>query len=288
MSLHKLSRGIALTAVIVGSLTAGHARAADLDPALEDPIQDISAMPVSNVTFGTGWYVRGDFGGAELLKANPFTSGALNYGPTTFYSNAPGVTLSRSHDLGYVADLGAGYSFTPWFRADVLFDFHQPVHSNAYGKPFACQIGYLADGSPYYGGSCNGVYQARLQSYDALVNGYFDLGTWYRVTPYVGAGVGLGFGHFQTASNYFQADGTSYDVDVTNPGNGQTYHINFDRNASGTYYNFAYAAMAGIAVQVFDHTKLDIGYRYLNQGRVLGTKLDEHEVRAGLRYMIDN
>ena len=46
--------------------------------------------------------------------------------------------------------------------------------------------------------------------------------------------------------------------------------------------------MAGFAVQVFDHTKVDIGYRYLSQGRVLGTNLTTNEVRAGIRYSIDN
>ena len=243
-------------------------------------------LPASNVVFGSGWYVRGDFGGAQLFQANPFTPGVLNY--STGYIGAPGVTLRRSHDFGYVADLGAGYSFTPWFRADVIFDIHQPSHSSAYGKPFACQNGFTPAGNPSYGDTCNGVYQAKLQNYAGLVNGYFDLGTWYRVTPYVGAGLGLAFGHYQSSSSYFQADGTSYDIDIMKPGSAGTYHINFDRTASGNYYNVAYAAMAGIGVQVFDHTKLDVGYRYLNQGRVLGTAVDSQEVRAGLRYSIDN
>jgi opacity protein-like surface antigen len=48
--------------------------------------------------------------------------------------------------------------------------------------------------------------------------------------------------------------------------------------------------MAGFSVDVFDHTKLDIGYRYLNQGSVPGGTgvLSSQEVRAGLRYMVDN
>ena len=46
--------------------------------------------------------------------------------------------------------------------------------------------------------------------------------------------------------------------------------------------------MGGIAIDVYDHTKLDIGYRYLHLGDVLGANLSTQEVRAGLRYMIDN
>ncbi len=46
--------------------------------------------------------------------------------------------------------------------------------------------------------------------------------------------------------------------------------------------------MAGLSFDVFPHTKLDIGYRYLNLGTVQNVRLDAHEARAGLRYMIDN
>ena len=54
------------------------------------------------------------------------------------------------------------------------------------------------------------------------------------------------------------------------------------------YHTFAFALMAGVAIDVFDHTKLDIGYRYLNDGRFQGATMYYHQVRAGLRYMIDN
>ena len=36
------------------------------------------------------------------------------------------------------------------------------------------------------------------------------------------------------------------------------------------------------------HGKVDIGYRYLNDGKVEGLNVNYQEVRAGLRYMIDN
>ena len=69
-----------------------------------------------------------------------------------------------------------------------------------------------------------------------------------------------------------------------------SFYENYDRRASGTYYNFAWALMAGAAYDIYDHTKLEIGYRYLNLGRISGvsTTLNSQEVRAGIRYMIDN
>lgn len=298
MTLRKFSIGAAVALAMLG---AGPVNAADLDPALEDPVQDISSLPVANVVFGSGWYVRGDFGGAQLYKANPFNAG----NPTVNGPSAPTVSYQPSHDLSFVGGVGGGYQFNSHFRADIVVDYHMPSHNNAYGAPFACINGYgpvqtTTTTNPATGavttstsstpttGTCTGAFSARVQSYDALVNGYYDLGTWYNVTPYIGAGIGLSFGHYQASATYTQADNSSYNINVTNPASGQTYHIDYDRASSGTYYNFAYAAMAGIAFPIFDHTKVDIGYRYLNLGNILGTNVHEHEVRAGLRYMIDN
>ena len=284
-------------AIVLAILGSGPVKAADLDPALEDPVQEIPSLPLSNVLFGSGWYVRGDFGGTQLLQASPATQGILSINPTsTFHSYAPGINFTPSHEIGYTASVGGGYAFNKWIRADAVFDFLQPIHSSSYGKAFACQNGYgpvvtLASGSttayPTYG-TCNGIFQANLQSYSALVNGYIDLGTWYNVTPYVGAGVGLSFGHYQTSSSYFQADGSSYDIQVTNPASAATYSLYFDRTLSGNYYNPAFALVGGVAIGIYDHVKLDVGYRYLDLGDILGKNVHTQEVRAGFRYMIDN
>ena len=36
-------------------------------------------------------------------------------------------------------------------------------------------------------------YRGNIASYVTMFNGYADLGTWYGVTPYVGAGVGFAY-----------------------------------------------------------------------------------------------
>ena len=99
----------------------------------------------------------------------------------------------------------------------------------------------------------------------------------------------MSFGHYQTSSTYTQSDGSSYDISVTNPASSAVYSLYFDaRTASGTYYNPAFAGMGGVAIGIYDHVKLDVGYRYLNLGTILGKNVGTQEVRAGLRYMIDN
>ena len=238
----KLSFGALAAVSCLGLFViAGPTSAADLDPALVDAPQ---VLPQSNVVFGSGWYVRGDIGATEMPKIN-VTSLTGSLAPTTTISD---------HKLGYTASLGGGYEINQWFRTDVVADFNQSLHASSAG-PIVCPPS-----------TCGG-YNAKINSYDALVNGYVDLGNWHRVTPYVGAGVGLSFGDVRGTSFL---NGTSYS------------------GSSNLYYNVAFGLMAGFSVDIFDHTKLDIGYRYLHLGQVLGSNIDMQEVRAGLRYMIDN
>lgn len=289
---------LAATALIVPSI----ARAADLDDSFsyaEAPEQ----VPVAEtkVEFGTGWYVRGDVGATRL--------------PTIDLSvpsieHAPNSAIAEGSRVGYTASLGAGYSFNNYLRADIVADFHQPITVRQYGNNYpaqstngftnnngTCQLGYAgytSNGSgsdiiyqPYFE-DCSSGYVASVKSFDVLVNGYLDIGHWSVVTPYVGAGVGLSFGRYSSALAFYNPDGSSYNTYFDVPGAGVNVHGYRDMRISGNYYNLAFALMAGIAVDVLPHTKLDIGYRYLNLGKVLGTTLQYHEARAGLRYMIDN
>ena len=249
--------------------------------------------------------MRGDLGVTTLPSLQLSNPASLPTASDFSTPSAPGLAIGNGSNAGYVASLGGGYSFNRWFRADLIADFHEPITRSAISgnqnvfcptgvsypdKMTSPTTGKITWGSPAYSsGGCTGNYNGHIQSFDILVNGYIDLFHWYSVTPYVGAGVGLSFGHYQTSAKYIQGNGVPYQATIVDPQFGSFYY-NYDSSSSGTYYNFAFAGMAGIAIDVFDHTKLDVGYRYLNLGTVPqghGT-LYEHEVRAGLRYMIDN
>ena len=281
------------------------ARAADLDT----PYIGSQQFPEDKVEFGSGWYIRGDLGATRLpsvstsggpLLTNAQAANVFNGGGNPQLINIKGAaattpTVTNGRNLGYTASLGAGYKLNSWFRGDVIADFHQPVVGVANNSDVFCQTGIVTPqvlnvngvAAPLTG-SCSGAYAAKLSSYDVLVNVYVDLGTWGIVTPYVGAGAGLSFGHYQTSSTYTQGNNSPYNVSYTNQGGGTTTE-NFNRTSSGTYYNFAYALMAGVGIDIYDHTKLDIGYRYLNLGRIpnVSGTLSSNEIRAGIRYMID-
>ena len=290
MPLRSLTLGPIVAAVLLAPLSV--ARAADLDEnyGYADAPQEVPVAQ-SKVEFGTGWYVRGDLGVTRLPRLSETTG-----------TYVPALQVSTGADVGYSASLGAGYSFTKYFRSDIIADFNKPVKSSSYIDS-TCAAGFAPkvtgvdpitgafiyqSPSPTFSEACSDRQGGSLRSYDVLVNGYVDIGTWYHVTPYIGVGVGLSFGYISASSNFTQTDGTSYNFYATDPSNGSSYHFYKDGATNQNYYNFAFALMAGFSVDVYDHTKLDIGYRYRNLGRVLGAQIDSQEVRAGLRYMIDN
>ena len=300
MSQRTLSFPLLAAVALVGTaLPLAPAHAADLDYNYGDAPPPVAE---TKVEFGSGWYVRGDIGATRLPNVSSTIPTLPTAGNLTA-PDAPSILIGRGSDVGYDASLGAGYQVNHWFRTDIVGDFHQPVKNTTSTSPGAvfCPTGVsypyetINNGVTNYGpqqfatGSCTGNYNSTIRSYDVLVNAYIDIGTWYRVTPYVGAGVGLSFGHYQTSATYVQGNGVPYGGTFNDPQFG-TQYLNYNRSGSGTYYNLAWALMSGFAVDIYDHTKLDIGYRYLNLGRIPGSSgtLYDQEVRAGLRYMVDN
>ena len=281
-------------------LTPALAQAADLDEnyGYADAPQEVP-VPQTKVEFGTGWYVRGDLGATRLPTLNLSTPGS---------GSAPPTELTQGSRFGYTATLGAGYSFNQWFRADITADFHEPVSVKQFGSNYPatstngyvnnigkCQLGYAGYTSvnipnftqPYYE-DCTANNQASISNYNVLVNAYIDLAHYSVFTPYVGAGIGLSFGHYTASQSFYNPDGTPYNTYFVVPGDSITLHGYQDVRVSGNYYNPAFAAMAGVAIDVLPHTKLDLSYRFLYLGKVLGGTLTTNEARAGLRYMIDN
>ncbi len=87
-----------------------------------------------------------------------------------------------------------------------------------------------------------------------LANTYIDLGTWDRLTPFVGGGIGVSrntISNFTDVSLCFGGCG--------NPG-ANTY---FD---SGSKWSFAWALYAGLAYRVTPNVTVELAYRYLDLG----------------------
>ena len=225
--------------------------AADLLP----PAPALEPLPPVAGEFN-GWYLRGDVG----LGVNAATPD-LAVSPNPLAVGIAAGTLSTSATNGFynptisssgIFDLGFGYQFNNWFRADVTGEYRGGAHFQT--------LEMLADstlvGTNTTGQQYADFYRADLSSYIAMLNGYVDLGTWYSVTPYVGAGVGVAY------NKLFGFTDTGYAY----PGNGALSPTGGYSDDAGKW-NFAWALMAGLSFDVTQNLKLELGYRYLDYGK---------------------
>jgi opacity protein-like surface antigen len=87
-----------------------------------------------------------------------------------------------------------------------------------------------------------------------MANAYVDLGTWWCITPFIGAGVGGA----RVAINGFTDQG------IANNGGGALPGLAYGDNFAK--WNFAWAVHAGLAYKVTPNFTVELAYRYLDMG----------------------
>jgi opacity protein-like surface antigen len=183
-----------------------------------------------------GWYLRGDIG-----FSNQRVGRLNNVQDATLTSSVQNNSFNTAGIFG----LGVGYKFNPWFRADVTGEYRG--NSKYFGT----------DHITYPGGVGVDTYNATKSEWVALVNAYVDLGTWWCITPFVGAGVGGA----RVAINGFTDQ--SINSNPTPPGP-NVVGLAFGDNAAK--WNFAWALHAGLAYKVSPNFTVELAYRYLDLG----------------------
>lgn len=235
---------------------AGPSFAADIveAPAYEPPVEPVVyAEPQAD--FG-GWYIRGDvdyhwtkWRGADYIT---YGAGAV----------APGTNDFKRGEIDGAWSLGGGvgYQVNRYFRTDLTADYF----FKAKFRGSTCD------------GACSSGDETEFSSWLLLANAYAELGTWHRITPYIGAGIGGAHVKWDDLRNTI--------------GGVTTVH----KGVEG--WRFAWALMAGASYCLTPDLSLDLGYRYsrIGGGRMFEyapqagpgfhKDLNVHEVRAGLRY----
>ena len=272
--------------IILGSALSIPALAADLGT-LASPQQQ---LPDQQMEFGNSWYLRGDIG--AVLESNPKISNDLN------------LISDSARKANYSVDLGFGYKLNSWLRVDIFAEQRNTKTRSGVGGSFSCPTGSvinpggLTTSLTYSNCDVNGF--GKLAHWNALANVYADLGNWGGVTPYIGFGAGLSH---STVTGYTTATlhtgGAAYNPVVVDALTGvSTTYPSYGATASGKAKNqLAWNVMAGIGYALTDHAIVDVGYRFLNlggytgiadhNGNVIKHPLTSHEVRMGVRYMID-
>ena len=188
-----------------------------------------------------GWYLRGDIG----VGANQTGKHSIATSPSS--ATAAGVT-GYNDDLGtsVFGGVGVGYAVSSWLRFDGTVEYR--------GGGSLSSVDYYGPNAANGFNTGKDFYRASVSSVIGLANAYVDLGTWYCLTPYIGGGVGVAYNRI--------AGFTDQGYSVPNGGPSGAYF------KDGNTTNFAWALMAGVAYDVTANVKLDLGYRYLNYGKV--------------------
>jgi opacity protein-like surface antigen len=223
-----------------------------------------------------GWYLRGDIG-VSTARAEKFHEDGLNPAPTSVLNAANGF------ETGGLFRLGVGYQFTPWFRADITGEWRTPATWSSF------------DVANFNGTLIPEHVTVHKSEIVTLANVYADLGTWWCVTPFIGAGAG--FAGIKLAN--FQETA----IAGLDPVQG-SFLINANNFAAdNTQWNFAWALHAGLAYKVTPGFSVELAYRYLNMGNaqsgaIVGflnnpqntvfhiDNISSHDLTLGVRWML--
>jgi opacity protein-like surface antigen len=256
--------------IAAGAATLLSQAAFAADMAIAPPPQMYAPPPVVE-DFG-GWYLRGDIGFSNQRVDR--LNNVLDAGNTSSVQNL-------NFNTAGIYGLGVGYRVNNWFRADVTGEYRG--NSQFYGSDRITQVG----------GVGMDTYHATKNEWVVLANAYVDLGTWWCMTPFIGAGVGGA----RVAINGFN------DAGLSNQGAGALPSLAFGDNVSK--WNLAWALHAGVAYKVTPNVTVEFAYRYLDMGDGLtgdlktfdGTNnvnnpttfknITSHDLKLGVRWNFD-
>jgi opacity protein-like surface antigen len=194
--------------------------------------------PPPPADFG-GWYLRGDIGFSNQNVKNVVDNNSAAY-------NNVAVSQTGSFSSAGIYGGGIGYQFNNWFRADVTGQYR--------GKSNFSGLDVIRGTGPFTGFVGTDQYTATKSELLFLANAYVDLGTWWCVTPFIGAGVGTArvtVGNFTDTGDFI---------------NGGLQNHSFNYAGSASKWNFAWAAHAGVAYKVTQSLTLELAYSYVDLG----------------------
>lgn len=271
------------------ALPAALAIATLVGPAISADLPDyVPVEPIIEQSGPSGWYLRGDIGYALETRSNGYYYGWDPARPSDLPRFHYEKVMLRS-SLEFSA--GVGYQFNDHFRADVTLGHWSRSVVGRARSPYNCL------GIDPRDVSCRFEDSSRVSAWELMANGYADLTKHGRFTPYLGAGVGLAHLRFgKLTNNATCVDGAGADV----PGCG---YVGTHGGQSST--RFAWALMAGTAIDITERIKIDIGYRFarVEGGRMWGwdaadtaagakgpqsfdNGFNTHSLRAGLRVAL--
>lgn len=233
-----------------------------------DPVDPVVEVIDQTAVIG-GWYLRGHIGMSNQFVDALESPDFLVPLEHTFLDDAD---FSSAPIMG----LGIGYKFNDYLRGDIGVEYRGAADFDALDRAA------WGDGTSF-----TNEYSGKKSEWLLLANAYADLGTYYGITPYVGAGIG--------ASRVEIANFR----DINEIKNGGGY-----ADATSTW-NFAWALHAGLGIQATERMIIDLGYSYVNLGDattgpiynfdpaltpasgITFKDIASHDLKLGVRYSLN-
>lgn len=201
-------------------------------PAYAADLQDPGMV---EVTPFSGWYLRGDIGMSNQRFDHLDYVGFSDPVYHTWFNDG-------EFDAGITGQIGVGYQFNDWLRADVTAQYRGKTE-------FSAMDFYDTDGDlSTTDDAATNEYHAKKSEWLFLANAYADLGTYAGFTPYVGAGIGASR---NTISGFT-------DNNIITGGGGYA--------GSASEWELAWALHAGVGIKATDRMTIDLGYSYVDLG----------------------
>jgi opacity protein-like surface antigen len=185
------------------------------------------------------WYLRGDVG----VGVQTFSSFDHSQTNSVFVWPPSWQIVQKDIQDTSIFGFGVGYEWNSWLRFDVTGEYRT-------------KAGFKATGSytDFCGGAnCFDINTGNFSSAVFLANAYIDLGTWWCITPFIGAGVG--------GARNMISDVQDQGIIGSNGTVGFGYTFN-----DSSQWNLAWDVQAGLTYNVNDNLKVDLSWRFLDLG----------------------
>src|SRR6202043_363866 len=150
------------------------------------------------------WYLRGDVG-VGVQSFSSFDHGQTN---SVFVWPASWTIVQQDIQDSAIFGGGIGYAWNNWLRFDVTGEYRTKALMKTTGRYMGNSD--FCPNTAFGVGSCFDNISGNLSSAVFLANAYVDLGTWWCLTPFIGAGVGAAHittGGFSDVATFAPFDG---------------------------------------------------------------------------------
>lgn len=225
-------------------------------PAIAEDLRGtMNAVSTSSIQ---GWYLRADVG-INMLGVDQLSQPDLAKNGGSFIAQSTTNTAS----IGF----GGGYRFNDQLRIDGTWEVRTASNLDAVSNI------QIMNARNQLAADIYASYDAEVETQLALLNAYYDIGTWGRLTPFVGGSVGAARNTVKGVNGTNNATINFYD---SNPPYGLVNTLTETSSLFAqprTKTNLAWAVTAGLAYAANDNLTLEGSVRYADLGSTASTNI---------------